>query len=585
MLDVALEEDLFDFICNRYTRAFGKANVQCKTPTVAALSIAMARDGWRPFDLGENTITFVPTTIMDLISRCCHPDPIERPNFSEIVEGLKGPCNEEITAAAANGRAHRRHKPISHVCKKIFGAYMSFHPGECGSQAKIMNEALAAMLGDESPVCYQASDTSTVNGQNWSFDSTENTLNAIRERVDKVKASDTLIILQTKSVLWHPIVLFELDAAIANNIPIIPVNVSDCDAAYDFEAALTCLSNFDAALASASAKASELLNAAPWVSKDLGKRLMAYLPNLISVDFRPSQGHNAINGTVLDILEKIQCAAPTPAAMAVVNDALQASQTRARRRSYLNNTGIAVSLPYTGRGKRFAAFLSHYKLQCGPAARLVDLELYRLLGDDSENFLDSDDLGDLRQLQSHIKNSDVLVLMQTQGVLTRPWCIAELYTAFTTEVPVICLRVHQNEHPFDENWNKEYLENFASRVDGVNPDILPLLRVLKMDPKEVGEVLLRGIFHQEMLKSDFHPNGTMNQIWSQMLDLKENMEKACRRSAVENMQRVMDRLPPHHTASFSTSPAFESVKIKGTISARLFEKISELPQDDGTFYI
>ena len=106
-----------------------------------------------------------------------------------------------------------------------------------------------------------------------------------------------------------------------------------------------------------------------------------------------------------------------------------------------------------------------------------------------------------------------------------------------------------------------------------------------MDTKEVGAVLLRGVFHQEMLKSDFHPNGTMNQIWSQMLDLKENMEKACRRSAVENMQRVMDRLPPHHTASFSTSPAFESVKIKGTISARLFEKISELPQDDGTFYI
>jgi hypothetical protein len=42
-----------------------------------------------------------------------------------------------------------------------------------------------------------------------------------------------------------------------------------------------------------------------------------------------------------------------------------------------------------------------------------------------------DDLRDLRELQGQLRSSDVLLFFQTKSVLTRPWCLIELYTAVT----------------------------------------------------------------------------------------------------------------------------------------------------------
>ena len=44
-------------------------------------------------------------------------------------------------------------------------------------------------------------------------------------------------------------------------------------------------------------------------------------------------------------------------------------------------------------------------------------------------FLDSDDLTDLRELLRIVARSDVLILLQTTNVLTRAWCLLEIYTA------------------------------------------------------------------------------------------------------------------------------------------------------------
>ena len=40
-------------------------------------------------------------------------------------------------------------------------------------------------------------------------------------------------------------------------------------------------------------------------------------------------------------------------------------------------------------------------------------------------FIDSDDLYDLRSLLEDVKQSGVLVLLQSSVVLTRPWCLLE----------------------------------------------------------------------------------------------------------------------------------------------------------------
>ena len=74
--------------------------------------------------------------------------------------------------------------------------------------------------------------------------------------------------------------------------------------------------------------------------------------------------------------------------------------------------------------KAFAGFLSHFKLECGTEARLVQLQLKPILeknpveGSSNEVFLDSDDLSDLCNLLQHVRQSRALVLLQSKGV---PW--------------------------------------------------------------------------------------------------------------------------------------------------------------------
>ena len=41
----------------------------------------------------------------------------------------------------------------------------------------------------------------------------------------------------------------------------------------------------------------------------------------------------------------------------------------------------------------------------------------------------------------HVRNTEVLVLLQSKGVLTRPWVLLELYTAITNNVPIVALNI------------------------------------------------------------------------------------------------------------------------------------------------
>ena len=76
---------------------------------------------------------------------------------------------------------------------------------------------------------------------------------------------------------------------------------------------------------------------------------------------------------------------------------------------------------------------------------MVHSELKEVIGTNKEIFLDSDDLQDLRHLLTFVKQAEVLVLLQTKSVLTRPWVILELYTAITHDVPIVALNVQVNK--------------------------------------------------------------------------------------------------------------------------------------------
>ena len=100
--------------------------------------------------------------------------------------------------------------------------------------------------------------------------------------------------------------------------------------------------------------------------------------------------------------------------------------------------------------KKFAAFLSHCKADAAMEARYLQGEMERGVNDGRSIFLDSDDLRDLTQLQQHVRDSDVLVLLQSANVLSRPYCVLELVTAIEAGVPVLGVTLSSSGYIFSE---------------------------------------------------------------------------------------------------------------------------------------
>jgi hypothetical protein len=104
--------------------------------------------------------------------------------------------------------------------------------------------------------------------------------------------------------------------------------------------------------------------------------------------------------------------------------------------------------------KTYVAFLSHYKVEAGITARYLRDLLQRMMMGRRQGlsrlrsskhggriFLDSADLLDLRSLYDSVKASDAIVLLATEHVLTRPYCLLELWTAAQSNVPVVVLLI------------------------------------------------------------------------------------------------------------------------------------------------
>lgn len=101
-------------------------------------------------------------------------------------------------------------------------------------------------------------------------------------------------------------------------------------------------------------------------------------------------------------------------------------------------------------------FLSHHKLDGGTEAALLRQELELKIKDDrrllileAPIFLDSEDLDSLETLIEHVQNSHNFVILLTNDVLTRPWCLVELVTAVKFGIPMLPVEVRKPGHQFD----------------------------------------------------------------------------------------------------------------------------------------
>jgi len=126
--------------------------------------------------------------------------------------------------------------------------------------------------------------------------------------------------------------------------------------------------------------------------------------------------------------------------------------------------------------KGFATFISHFKAEGQTEARnlkeMIESRLRRKV------FLDSDDLLDLADLCNSVRDSDTLVLLLTRGVLTRPWVLVELMTAFDEGVPVITVIPIGNskEIAYDYAEAQRMFDNWEDEVEMRNPGVMVEVR-------------------------------------------------------------------------------------------------------------
>jgi hypothetical protein len=111
-------------------------------------------------------------------------------------------------------------------------------------------------------------------------------------------------------------------------------------------------------------------------------------------------------------------------------------------------------------GKRFNYFVCHHKAAAGSFARLLKMELYRTKAVTREVFIDTDNLVDLDGLFEVVASeTEKLILVASEGVFLRPWCVGELVTAMERGVEGIRLMLPDFRHPDDE-----FIEHYQSYV-------------------------------------------------------------------------------------------------------------------------
>jgi hypothetical protein len=126
-------------------------------------------------------------------------------------------------------------------------------------------------------------------------------------------------------------------------------------------------------------------------------------------------------------------------------------------------------------GQVFSCFLSHYKAEAGAEARYLKDSLDTMLS--CPAYLDSSTLADLRELfSSGVRQSEVLVILLSQSVLARPWCLLEIREAVRLQKPIVLLELKGPGRSFSFEAAVYLLSDLESHLPPLNPTALDELR-------------------------------------------------------------------------------------------------------------
>ena len=135
---------------------------------------------------------------------------------------------------------------------------------------------------------------------------------------------------------------------------------------------------------------------------------------------------------------------------------------------------------------------------------------------------DSDNLGDLRELIGHVLDSDVVVLLQSEEVLFRPWCLLELYVAATAGIPIVSLACSGKGYDFAAA--EDYLLHLDTSLPAANVSAAAVLEANDAPVLRVAHVLWACI--PNIISVPLNSSGSENAIRAAVADLVKAMQRA-----------------------------------------------------------
>ena len=185
---------------------------------------------------------------------------------------------------------------------------------------------------------------------------------------------------------------------------------------------------------------------------------------------------------------------------------------------------------------------------------------------------DSDDLGDLRELISHVIDSDVVVLLQSEEVLNRPWCLLELYAAATAGIPIVSLVCSGKGYDFAAA--EEHLLHLDTSITASNPSAIGVLEANNAPVLRVAHVLWACI--PNIISVPLNSSGSENAILAAVADLVKAMQRAKAIPVPSNEEAWLEDREARDGAALVKF--VQSSTLRGTQRGRMLQKVERVEE-------
>ena len=185
---------------------------------------------------------------------------------------------------------------------------------------------------------------------------------------------------------------------------------------------------------------------------------------------------------------------------------------------------------------------------------------------------DSDNLGDLRELIDHVLDSDVVVVLQSKDVLTRPWCLLELYAAVTAGIPIVSLVCSGKGYDFAAA--EDYLLHLDTSLPASNPSAVGVLEAHDAPVLRVAQMLWACL--PNIISVPLNSSGSENAIQAAVADL------------INAMQRARSFHPPSDEGAWledrekrdeaALVEVVERGTVRGTLRGRMLQKVERVDE-------